>query len=93
VRGESRKAHEPHDTRWWTGQSPHGPAAKKQSPLKAGKYVAGPSAWKGTREGYSFFQGPPETALIQSGARLSLRGEADDGQPRGVAPMEGSEGR
>jgi len=65
----------------------------KDATLKAGKYVAGPSAWKGTREGYSFFQGPPETALIQSGARLSLRGEADDGQPRGVAPMEGSEGR
>ena len=65
----------------------------KDATLKAGKYVAGPSAWKGTREGYSFFQGPPETALIQSGARLSLRGEADDGQPRGVAPMEGSEGQ
>lgn len=64
----------------------------KDATLKAGKYVAGPSAWKGTREGYTFFQGPPETALIQSGARLSLKGEAEQGQPRGVAPMEGSEG-
>jgi 2-keto-3-deoxy-L-rhamnonate aldolase RhmA len=65
----------------------------KDATLKAGKYVAGPSAWKGTREGYSFFQGPPVTALIQSGARLSLQGSAEEGQPRGVAPMEGAEGR
>jgi 2-keto-3-deoxy-L-rhamnonate aldolase RhmA len=64
----------------------------RDATLKAGKYVAGPSAWKGTREGYSFFQGPPETALIRSGARLSLEGSAEEGMPRGVAPMEGSEG-
>lgn len=64
----------------------------RDATLKAGKYVAGPSAWKGTREGYSFFQGPPETALIRSGARLSLEGSAEEGLPRGVAPMEGSEG-
>jgi 2-keto-3-deoxy-L-rhamnonate aldolase RhmA len=65
----------------------------KDATLKAGKYVAGPSAWKGTREGYTFFQGPPVTALIQSGARLSLQGSAEEGVPRGVAPMEGTEGR
>lgn len=64
----------------------------RDATLAAGKYVAGPSAWKGTREGYSFFQGPPETALIRSGARLALEGSADEGLPRGVAPMEGSEG-
>jgi 2-keto-3-deoxy-L-rhamnonate aldolase RhmA len=64
----------------------------RDATLAAGKYVAGPSAWKGTREGYTFFQGPPETALIRSGARLSLEGSAEEGQPRGVAPMEGSEG-
>lgn len=64
----------------------------RDATLKAGKYVAGPSAWKGTREGYSFFQGPPETALIRSGARLSLEGSAEEGMPRGVAPMEGTEG-
>lgn len=63
----------------------------RDATLKAGKYVAGPSAWKDTREGYSFFQGPPVTALIRSGARLSLEGSADDGLPRGVAPIEGSE--
>jgi 2-keto-3-deoxy-L-rhamnonate aldolase RhmA len=65
----------------------------KDATLKAGKYVAGPSAWKGTREGYSFFQGPPETALIRSGARLELEGSAAEGQPRGVAPIEGAEGQ
>jgi 2-keto-3-deoxy-L-rhamnonate aldolase RhmA len=59
--------------------------------LAAGKYLAGPSAWQGTREGYTFFQGPPETALIRSGARASLGGESEAGLPRGVAPMEGSE--
>ena len=61
----------------------------KDATLKAGKYVAGPSAWKGTREGYTFFQGPGETQLIRSGARLSLEGSAEEGQPRGVAPIEG----
>jgi 4-hydroxy-2-oxoheptanedioate aldolase len=65
----------------------------KDATLKAGKYVAGPSAWKGTREGYTFCQGPPVTALIQSGARLSLQGSAEEGLPRGVAPIEGTEGQ
>src|SRR5690606_7766028 len=50
----------------------------KNATLDAGKYVAGPSAWKGTREGYSFFQGPPETSLIRSGARLTLEGAAEE---------------
>jgi len=63
----------------------------KDATLGAGKYLAGPSAWKGTRDGYTFFQGPPETALIRSGARLSLEGSAEQGLPRGVAPMEGTE--
>jgi 2-keto-3-deoxy-L-rhamnonate aldolase RhmA len=60
--------------------------------LAAGKYVAGPSAWQGTREGYTFFQGPPETSLIRSGARQTLGGGGGPpGLPRGVAPMEGTE--
>lgn len=63
----------------------------KDATLAAGKYVAGPSAWKGTREGYTFFQGPPETALIRSGARLALEGAPESGLPRGVAPIEGQE--
>jgi 2-keto-3-deoxy-L-rhamnonate aldolase RhmA len=63
----------------------------KDETLAAGKYLAGPSAWKDTREGYSFFQGPPETALIRSGARQSLGGNSSPELPRGVAPIEGSE--
>lgn len=63
----------------------------KDATLGAGKYLAGPSAWKGTRDGYTFFQGPGETQLIRSGARLSLEGEAEQGLPRGVAPIEGQE--
>jgi 2-keto-3-deoxy-L-rhamnonate aldolase RhmA len=63
----------------------------KDATLAAGKYLAGPSAWKGTRDGYTFFQGPPDTALIRSGARLSLEGAAESNQPRGVAPIEGQE--
>jgi 2-keto-3-deoxy-L-rhamnonate aldolase RhmA len=63
----------------------------KDATLAAGKYLAGPSAWKATRDGYTFFQGPPEAALIRSGARLSLDGSADARLPRGVAPIEGAE--
>jgi 2-keto-3-deoxy-L-rhamnonate aldolase RhmA len=63
----------------------------REATLAAGKHVAGPLAWKDTRDGYTFFQGPPETALIRSGARESLGGGADAGLPRGVAPIEGSE--
>jgi 2-keto-3-deoxy-L-rhamnonate aldolase RhmA len=63
----------------------------KDATLAAGKYLAGPLAWKDTREGYTFFQGPPESVLIRSGAQQSLRGTADQSLPRGVAPIEGSE--
>jgi len=63
----------------------------REATLGAGKHVAGPLAWKGTRDGFTLFQGPPETALIRSGAREALGGGAAPGQPRGVAPIEGSE--
>jgi 2-keto-3-deoxy-L-rhamnonate aldolase RhmA len=63
----------------------------KDATLAAGKYLAGPSAWKGTRDGYTFFQGPPESMLIRSGARLALEGETSPELPRGVAPIEGLE--
>ena len=63
----------------------------KDATLAAGKYLAGPSAWKGTRDGYTFFQGPPESMLIRSGARLALEGQASPELPRGVAPIEGLE--
>jgi 2-keto-3-deoxy-L-rhamnonate aldolase RhmA len=63
----------------------------KDATLAAGKYLAGPSAWKGTRDGYTFFQGPPETALIRMGAQQSLQGSSESQVPRGVAPIEGLE--
>lgn len=63
----------------------------KDTTMAAGKIVAGPSAWKDTREGYRFFQGPSDAALIRSGARLSLEGSVETGQTRGVAPIEGQE--
>jgi len=63
----------------------------KDATLAAGKYLAGPSAWKDTRDGYTFFQGPPESMLIRSGARLALEGDVGSELPRGVAPIEGLE--
>jgi 4-hydroxy-2-oxoheptanedioate aldolase len=59
--------------------------------LKHGKHVAGPLAWKNTRKGYTFFQGPGETSLIRSGAQAALGGAALPGEKKGVAPTEGAE--
>jgi 2-keto-3-deoxy-L-rhamnonate aldolase RhmA len=53
--------------------------------------LGGPSAWKETRQGYTFFQGPDEMSLLRAGARASLDGQPATGVPRGVAPIEGSE--
>jgi 2-keto-3-deoxy-L-rhamnonate aldolase RhmA len=58
---------------------------------KAGRKVGGPLAWKDTRQGYSFFQGPDEAALLRTGARAALGGQPAEATPRGVAPIEGSE--
>ena len=58
---------------------------------KAGLVLGGPSAWKDTRKGYSFFQGPDEASLIRTGAKVSLGGQPAAGAGRGVAPIEGSE--
>jgi hypothetical protein len=63
----------------------------KEEVLKAGKKVAGPVAWKGTREGYSFFQAPGETTLLVEGIKLSLGGAVGGGEKKGVAPTEGAE--
>jgi len=52
--------------------------------------LGGPSAWKETRKGYNFFQGPDEAAIIRAGAKVTLGGTAEAGQPRGVAPVEGA---
>jgi len=58
--------------------------------LKAGKKLAGPLAWK-ERADFSFFQGPSESVLIRSGAKVELGGAAGQGPRRGVAPTEGTE--
>ncbi len=58
--------------------------------LAAGKIVGGPQAWR-DREGYHFFQGAPDTAIIRQGTRAAL-GLDGPQQPRsGVAPIEGQE--
>ena len=48
--------------------------------LKAGKYLAGPAAWR-DRDGYTFFQGPSEGALISSGAKIALGEAPPTGRP------------
>ena len=58
---------------------------------KAGLFLGGPSAWKDTRKGYTFFQGPDEASLIRTGAKVSIGGQPTSGEPRGIAPIEGSE--
>lgn len=57
--------------------------------LKAGKKLAGPLAWKG-RHGYTFFQGPGETSLIRSGAKLALGNQDTELSKKGIAPTEGA---
>ena len=63
----------------------------KDAVLKAGKHVAGPLAWKATRQGYTFYQGPSEASLIRTGVKVELSGGAISEQKKGVAPTEGSE--
>src|SRR5713101_4707882 len=46
--------------------------------------LGGPQAWR-YRPGFTFFQGPGETQLIQSGARVNLAAHGG-----GVAPIEGA---
>lgn len=61
----------------------------KDAVLSHGKILAGPLAWK-ERPGYHFFQGPGETSLLRSGAKAALSG-ANEGAPKGVAVIEGTE--
>ena len=58
---------------------------------KRGLILGGPSAWKETRKGYTFFQGPDEASLLRSGARAALGAQPAAGPGRGVAPIEGAE--
>jgi 4-hydroxy-2-oxoheptanedioate aldolase len=61
----------------------------KDSVLKHKKILAGPLAWK-ERPGYHFFQGPGETSLVRAGAKAALGG-SNEGAPKGVAVIEGTE--
>ena len=58
-------------------------------------FLGGPQAWKGRpeRPGFTFFQGPGETNLIQQGARVNLGTAPPAGRSGGVAPVEGQERR
>jgi 2-keto-3-deoxy-L-rhamnonate aldolase RhmA len=62
----------------------------RDTTTRMGLKVGGPLAWKDVREGYSFFQGPPEAELIRCGARVIL-GINPTGCPgRGTAAVEGA---
>ena len=60
--------------------------------LEHGIRLGGPQAWK-DRQGFTFFQAPGETTLIQLGAQVNLsRNPAQNsGMKAGVAPTEGAE--
>jgi 2-keto-3-deoxy-L-rhamnonate aldolase RhmA len=61
--------------------------------LKAGRALAGPVAWKdrAERPGFTFFQGPGESALIRSGAQVLLKSAEAPERRGGVAPTEGAQ--
>lgn len=63
----------------------------EQSVNKAGKKLAGPLAWKFSRQGYAFFQGPTEASLIKTGAEFDLGGSPKSESRKGIAPTEGAE--
>jgi 2-keto-3-deoxy-L-rhamnonate aldolase RhmA len=58
---------------------------------KAGLKVGGPLAWKSSRKGYTFFQGPTESALIRCATRVTLGLQPTGCPAGGVAAAEGSE--
>lgn len=61
--------------------------------LEHGIRLGGPQAWK-DRQGFTFFQAPGETTLIQLGAQVNLsRPAQNSGTKPGVAPTEGAEPR
>jgi 2-keto-3-deoxy-L-rhamnonate aldolase RhmA len=61
-----------------------------ETTARAGLTVGGPLAWKDTRQGYAFFQGPDEAALLRCGTRVVL-GITPTGCPgRGIAAIEGA---
>lgn len=62
-----------------------------ETTTKAGLKVGGPLAWKDSRKGYAFFQGPSEAVLIRCGARVSLNVKPSGCPTTGIAATEGSE--
>lgn len=64
----------------------------QDSTINANRFAGGPLAWMESREGYSFFQGPSASALIRTGARVSLE-SADPCRylPSGAAPVAGED--
>lgn len=62
-----------------------------ETATKAGLKVGGPLAWKNSRKGYAFFQGPGEAVLIRCGSRVSLGLQPSGCPTGGVAATEGSE--
>jgi 4-hydroxy-2-oxoheptanedioate aldolase len=58
---------------------------------KAGLKLGGPLAWKNSRKGYAFFQGPGEAPLIRCGTRVALGIQPTGCPTGGVAPIEGKE--
>jgi 2-keto-3-deoxy-L-rhamnonate aldolase RhmA len=64
----------------------------QEAARRAGRALGGPLAWT-NREGYRFFQGPGEAALLRCGSRVTL-GVQPTGCPSvGVAAIEGTEDR
>ena len=60
--------------------------------LQHGLSLGGPQAWKG-RPGFSFFQGPGETQLIQAGAHVNLSPNPTRRDAQPAAPIEGDKPR
>jgi 4-hydroxy-2-oxoheptanedioate aldolase len=58
---------------------------------KAGLKLGGPLAWKDSRKGYVFFQGPAEAPLIRCATRVVLGLKPNECPTTGVAAIEGSE--
>ena len=58
---------------------------------KAGLKVGGPLAWRGSRKGYAFFQGPTEATLVRCATRVTLGLQPTGCPSGGVAATEGSE--
>lgn len=64
----------------------------KEETEGAGLIVGGPLAWKESRAGYGFFQGPTATSLIVTGASEVLASSDPClGVPSGQAPVEGED--